>query len=367
LFDSFGLVNTAPRNSSNSTLDLCTGSGIQSIIASRYSKKVTAVDINPRAIRFARFNAQLNGISNITVLKGDLYNCVENEKFDTILANPPFVPSPDESMKFRDGGVNGEAILRRIVNQAPNHLSANGRLYIVTDLVDVSNYESKLKSWWGETCSNMAVLKTADRNDILFSVPHCHYPFNQTYNEYSNELIKWVNNFNNSNLNAVNFGYILIEKAEKSSYFLKTISNPSTAIYSQTKNFFSQTHLLLDNSDGLMVSVNPEISVRRESRFNTPNPKYMLFAEDNPFFTEYQISKEIYTSLLNISSKNKAYQNVKHYPFIKDLIYKGILVLSYKSKSIEIKQQPEVKEDTSSIVEMETKTTPTCLTSYLKQ
>ena len=146
------------------------------------------------------------------------------------------------------------------------------------------------------------------------------------------------------------------------------MSNPSTAIYSQTKNFFSQTHLLLDNSDGLMVSVNPEISVRRESRFNTPNPKYMLFAEKNPFFTEYQISKEIYTALLNISSKNKSYQSIKHYPFVKDLIYKGILVLSYKNMSIETQNQIiQSKSDSSSIVEMETKTTPTCLTSYLKQ
>ena len=366
--DSFGLVNTAPRNSSNNTLDLCTGSGIQSIIAAKYSKKVTAVDINPRAIRFARFNAQLNGVSNITVLKGDLYNCVENKKFDTILANPPFVPSPDESMKFRDGGVNGEAILRRIVNQAPKHLTNNGRLYIVTDLVDVNNYEHKLKSWWGDTCSNMAVLKTADRNDILFSVPHCHYPFNQTYNDYSNELIKWVNNFNNSNLNAVNFGYILIEKSKKPSYFLKTISNPSVPIYKQTKNFFTQTHLLLNNSPELMVSVNSQIRVRRESGFGTPNPKYMLFAEMNPFFTEYQISKEIYTALLNISSKNKSYQSIKHYPFVKDLIYKGILVLSYKNMSIETQNQIiQSKSDSSSIVEMETKTTPTCLTSYLKQ
>ena len=41
----------------------------------------------------------------------------------------------------------------------------------------------------------MLVLKTADRNEILFSVPHCNYPFNQTYDDYSNELIRWVKNF----------------------------------------------------------------------------------------------------------------------------------------------------------------------------
>lgn len=98
--DSLGLVHTVPKYPSKNTLDLCTGSGIQAITASCYSKKVVGIDINPRAIRFARFNAQLNGISNIKFVEGNLYAPIANEKFDTILANPPFVPSPDNNLDF---------------------------------------------------------------------------------------------------------------------------------------------------------------------------------------------------------------------------------------------------------------------------
>ena len=87
--DSHGLVQTVPRKTSYETLDLCCGSGIQGLIASSYSKEVTSVDINPRAIRFSRFNAQLNGIKNIKFQLGSLYESLSGRSFDLILANPP--------------------------------------------------------------------------------------------------------------------------------------------------------------------------------------------------------------------------------------------------------------------------------------
>ena len=367
--DSFGLVNTAPRRASECTLDLCTGSGIQSIVASKYSESVVAVDINPRAIRFARFNVQLNGVNNVKVLEGDLYEAVREKNFDTILANPPFVPSPDANMKFRDGGVNGENILSNIVHQAPKYLTDNGRLYIVTDLVDVANYRKKLMCWWGKNAAKTLLLKTADRNEILFSVPHCHYPFNQTYGEYSNELLKWVDNFKKSNLSAVNFGYILIEKSQHTVYVSKTISNPSQPIFDQVQSFFNQHDLLSENRDVLLLEMNPNIKVRRESAIGSSEATYKIFAEDNPFFTEYVITREVYSSLLKISKSDIYYNELCEHLYIDDLIEKGIIMLSLNRNRDKHKYQKTLpgRKLQHKIVEMETKTTPTCLTSYLKQ
>ena len=91
--DSHGLVQTAPREACDSLLDLCCGSGVQGLVGSRYATRVVGVDLNPRAIRFARFNAQLNGVENWEARLGSLYSVVEGETFDVILGNPPFVPS----------------------------------------------------------------------------------------------------------------------------------------------------------------------------------------------------------------------------------------------------------------------------------
>ena len=89
--------------------------GDSGIGASRYSRDIVAVDLNPRAVRFARFNAQMNGIVNYEVRLGSLYEAVKNEEFDCILAN---LPSPEESLKFRDGGASGENILMAIVSRS---------------------------------------------------------------------------------------------------------------------------------------------------------------------------------------------------------------------------------------------------------
>lgn len=117
--DSLGLVCTAPRYPVDRLLDLGTGCGIQALVGSRYAGQVTGVDSNPRALRFARFNAQLNGIRNVRFLAGDLYQVVADTRFDIILANPPFVPSPDQNLGFRDGGAGEEAVLLRIVRGGP--------------------------------------------------------------------------------------------------------------------------------------------------------------------------------------------------------------------------------------------------------
>ena len=146
--DSRGLVHSAPRASCGRVLDLCTGSGVQALIASRYASEAVGVDLNPRAVRFARFNAQLNGIENVRFHQGDLYAPVSGERFDAILANPPFVPSPHDELGFRDGGPTGENVLKRIVAGAPAHLCKDGRLGIVTDLVDLGSYRTRLENWW---------------------------------------------------------------------------------------------------------------------------------------------------------------------------------------------------------------------------
>ena len=47
-------------------LDLGTGNGHQALLAARHAGTSPAVDINPRALRFAEFNAVLNGAASST-------------------------------------------------------------------------------------------------------------------------------------------------------------------------------------------------------------------------------------------------------------------------------------------------------------
>ena len=116
-------------------LDICTGCGIYAAFATRFTEYVTAIDINPRALDFARYNLGLNGIEGrVELLQGDLLEPVAGRTFDYISANPPFEPTPPEAFNYihSDGGKDGLDTVRRLMADVVDHLSDNGRFEMVT-------------------------------------------------------------------------------------------------------------------------------------------------------------------------------------------------------------------------------------------
>lgn len=113
-----------------SVLDLGTGCGIQAMHASRHADRVVATDISHRALAIAAFNAELNGIDTIEFRHGSLYEPVAGERFDHIVTNPPFVITPRSagvpSYEYRDGGLEGDEIVHRVILGAADHLVPGG-------------------------------------------------------------------------------------------------------------------------------------------------------------------------------------------------------------------------------------------------
>ncbi len=377
--DSLGLALTAPRYSCRNVLDLCTGSGVQALTASRYAEFVTAVDINPRAIRFARFNAQLNGIANIKVIQSNLYSNVGNGQFDIILANPPFVPSPEKDLAFRDGGAKGEDILSKIISEASDHLTEYGRLHIVTDLVEISEYRHKLHTWWNGGPAEKVVLTTADRDEILFAVPHSHHPFGQDFDSYNKELGRWVEHFRAADLKNVNFGYILIHRHPETnadSYHTKVIHSPRTAIHHAVKQYLDQQKLLnSDNIGDLYLHINPDICMRQETRLTGPIVNIELFVPDDPLFTAYRVSKPLLEVIQQIGKRPiqiKTLVDPMLKRSIKELTNKGLLWVSRDTHRHPLQHSTELENkfvdpgQDEAILELSSRTTPTCLTSYMQ-
>jgi 16S rRNA G1207 methylase RsmC len=72
-------------------LDLGCGYGAVGIVAAASTPRlrVTMTDVNMRAVRLSRQNAELNKISNAEVRHGYLYEPVEDLTFNCVLSNPP--------------------------------------------------------------------------------------------------------------------------------------------------------------------------------------------------------------------------------------------------------------------------------------
>ena len=140
-----------PATPCEALLDLGTGSGVAALAASGYARHAWGADIAARAVRFAEFSRRLNGIENVTMAEGDMYDAIGNLTFDRIITHPPYVPSPKTEVIFRDGGEDGEQILRRAIEGLPAHLRAEGRFYTLVLGADLKDepFEARIRKWLG--------------------------------------------------------------------------------------------------------------------------------------------------------------------------------------------------------------------------
>lgn len=122
-------------------LDLCCGSGCIAVTLALEvpGGQVHAADLSQDALAVTECNAQALGAS-ITLHQGDLWAAVPGERFHVIVSNPPYIPTEDcaglqpevqaEPHLALDGGADGLAFYRRIVNGAGEHLLPGGKMLL---------------------------------------------------------------------------------------------------------------------------------------------------------------------------------------------------------------------------------------------
>lgn len=128
--DSFLLAVQVKKHAQGKVLDMCTGSGIQAVTATK-KKTVTsvlAVDINKKALAHAKKH---NPHSKLTFLHSDLFSNVK-ETFDTIICNPPYLPDEPRVKDIAlDGGKHGYEFTARFLSHAGSFLNKDGFILLV--------------------------------------------------------------------------------------------------------------------------------------------------------------------------------------------------------------------------------------------
>jgi len=121
-------------------VDVGTGSGVIAVsFAKQFPEaKIYAIDISDDALALARENAARLGLKErIQFEKGDLLENLD-ERFDLIVANLPYISMQDRHLLAREvlhdpevalfAGPGGDEIVRRLIEQAPSHLTPGGLL-----------------------------------------------------------------------------------------------------------------------------------------------------------------------------------------------------------------------------------------------
>lgn len=139
-----GLGGVAPdAEAVERILDLCTGSGCLAILAALAfpSAQVDASDISADALAVADRNVRDYGLEDrICLQRSDLFAAHAGQRYDLILANPPYVGAealaafpPEHAAEPRQahaGGADGLDIVRRILAGAGKHLTPAGSLVV---------------------------------------------------------------------------------------------------------------------------------------------------------------------------------------------------------------------------------------------
>lgn len=125
-----------PKDKSCKMLDMGTGSGIIAITLADKNPhwKLTATDYSQDALEVAKSNTT----TDIEFLHGSWFEVINNQSFDLIVSNPPYIEENDdylnnlthEPISALTSGKDGLDDIRIIINQAPNYLNENGFLLL---------------------------------------------------------------------------------------------------------------------------------------------------------------------------------------------------------------------------------------------
>ena len=124
-----------------SILDLCTGSGCLAVLAALAfpRARVDGADLSAGALALARRNVASHRLGDrIALHRGNLFSPLGGKRYDLILSNPPYVDAramarlpPEyrhEPRMALAAGEDGLDLVRRILAEAPRHLSKDGAL-----------------------------------------------------------------------------------------------------------------------------------------------------------------------------------------------------------------------------------------------
>ncbi|TDB97435.1 methyltransferase [Actinomadura sp. 7K534] len=200
-------------------LDLGTGCGVQAVHMAGRSPagRVTATDVNPRALELAAMSFALSGMDGAELLRGSLLEPVRDRRFDLIVSNPPFVVAPSGGPRFtyRESGLPGDDFCRRLVQGAPEHLTDGGYCQLLANWLHVDGvpWEERVGSWVAG-CDAWIV-----QRDVQDPAEYAELWLRDSCEagtpEYRARYGAWLDHFEREGVTGIGFGWITLRRSER--------------------------------------------------------------------------------------------------------------------------------------------------------
>jgi methylase of polypeptide subunit release factors len=208
------------------TLDLGTGCGALGVMSAATSKSVLGADINSRAVNYANFNAQLNGIDSFQAKQGDLFAPAKGRRFERIISNPPFVIAPDARYVFRDSGKRGDEFCRELVRTAPQYLASEGIFQMLANCPHIQgrNWQEDWAEWFEGNGCDVVVWA----NETVDISQYAATWIRDTELDDAAEIAArverydtWMNYFESQNFEAISYGVVTMRKRDTANNFVR--------------------------------------------------------------------------------------------------------------------------------------------------
>jgi methylase of polypeptide subunit release factors len=223
------LATLTVRRPVERALEIGTGSGVQALLAARHAQTVVATDVNPRALEYAALGARLNGLP-LDLRLGSLFEPVERETFDLIVANPPFVISPDNDFIFRDSGLEGDAICREVVRGAAAHLRPGGFATVLCNWICRTPERpwEPLVEWVGGLACDTLLLSHGTVEPLRYAA-RWNEPVRSDPERYGAAVGRWLDYYEREAVAAIGLGAVIL-RGRESPGWVRGIGAPQPAL-----------------------------------------------------------------------------------------------------------------------------------------
>lgn len=202
------------RRKVESALDLGTGSGIQALLAARHVDRVAAVDCNKRALAAARLSQRLNGIDDgLTWIEGNWLEPIRGQRFDLVIANPPYVISPDNVLAYRDSPAAHDELSRQIVRECAQALTEGGFATVMCNWIHPEGaWEAPLRGWLSGLDCDALLLHNASRDPLAYATVWNQGLAEADQIEFDETVNRWVAHYQRNGIQRIATGFVIMRR-----------------------------------------------------------------------------------------------------------------------------------------------------------
>jgi hypothetical protein len=280
-------------------LDLGTGCGVQALMLATHADAVVGTDISTRALRYAAFNAALNGV-DARWREGSMLEPVAGESFDLVVSNPPFVITPRtgalSTYTYRDGGRAGDDLVRDLVTTVGSVVAPGGVVQML------GNWEIRRGQPWIQRVQEWLETSALDgwviQREVLDPAQYAEtwlrdggITIERDRSLWTAAATAWIDDFASRGVEAIGFGYLILRRPTSdrpARYRLEELTGPiGPAVGEQVAQTLRVQELLERLDDDALLDlalvVASDVTEERHHLPGSPDPTVILLRQGGGF------------------------------------------------------------------------------------